>query len=147
LLACGEPDTPEARVRALLTNAEAAAESMDAAAMKPLVSETYLDDRGQNKQAVVAMLTFYFMRHDSVHLLTRVDSIAIPGDGTATATVFVAMAGTPILGVDQLAGMRADLYRFGFALVDEDDEWRVTGATWRRARPHDFLATGIAALD
>jgi hypothetical protein len=120
---------------------------MDAAAMKPLVSETYLDDRGQNKQAVVAMLTFYFMRHDSVHLLTRVESIAIPGDGTATASVFVAMAGTPILGVEHLAGIRADLYRFDFELADEDGEWRVTGATWRRARPHDFLATGIAARD
>ncbi len=147
LLGCGEPETPEARVRALMAQAEVAAEAMDAAAMKPLVSETYLDDRGQDKQAVVAMLTFYFMRHDSVYLLTRIDSIAIPGDGSAEATVFVAMAGTPILAVEQLAGMRADLYRFDFALLDEDGQWRVSGATWRRAGPQDFLAAGIAVLD
>lgn len=138
--ACGgDPGTPEARIRALLSDAEAAAEAKDAGALKERMSDRYADDRGQDRQAVMGLVTFYFMRHQTIHLLTRVDTIEIADDGSARAGVFVAMAGTPILGVDDLARLRADLYRFEFALAEEDGDWRVTSADWRRAESGDFL--------
>jgi hypothetical protein len=138
--ACGgDPATPEARIRALLAGAEAAAEAKDAGGLKELVSDAYADDQGQDKRAVMGLVTFYFMRHQTIHLLTRVDRIELADDGSARAGVFVAMAGTPILGLDDLARLRADLYRFDFALAEENDDWRVTSASWRRAETADFL--------
>jgi hypothetical protein len=141
LPACAaEPDSPEAQVHALLQRAETAAEEKRVGTLKQLVSESYSDDRGHDKQAVAGLLTYYFLRNQSVHLLTRVQSIEFPKPARAHATVLVAMAGTPIPGIDELVRIRADLYRFDFSLSDEgSDEWRVTRAAWRRAAADDFL--------
>ena len=141
LAACpAEPDSPEAQVRALFARAETAAEQKDAGALKDLVSENYADDGGHDRQAIAGLLTFHFLRHQSIHLLTRVHAIGFPEPTRAAATIFVAMGGTPILVVDDLARVRADLYRFDFDLADEaDGDWRVTRAAWRRATPDDFL--------
>ena len=141
LAACSaQPDSPEAQVRALFDQAETAAEEKDAGALKDLVSEQYADDDGHDRQAIAALLSFHFIRHHSINLLTRVHAIAFPEPTRAETTIFVAMGGTPILVVDDLARVRADLYRFDFELVDEGDgDWRVTRAAWRRATREDFL--------
>jgi hypothetical protein len=141
LPACAaEPDSPEAQIRALLQQAEAAAEEKNVGALKQLLSESYSDDHGQDRQAVAGLLTFTFLRNQSVHLLTRVRSIEFPEPAQARTTVFVAMAGTPIPGIDELPRVRADLYRFDFSLGDEGSgDWRVTRAAWRRASADDFL--------
>ncbi len=133
LPACGaKPDSPEAQVRALLQRAEAAAEEKRVKALKKLVSESYSDDRGQDRQAIAGLLTYYFLRNESIHLLTRVRSIEFPEPARSRATVFVAMAGTPIPGIDELVRIRADLYRFDFSLSDEGSaECRVTRAATR----------------
>ena len=139
LAACpAEPDSPEAQVRALFALAEKAAEEKDAGALKELISEHYADDGGYDRQAIAGLLSFHFLRHQTIHLLTRVHAIGFPEPTRAAATIFVAMGGTPILVVDDLARVRADLYRFDFDLADEGD-WRVTRAAWRRATPDDFL--------
>jgi hypothetical protein len=128
LPACAaEPDSPEAQVRALLQRAEAAAEEKDVGALKQMVSESYSDDRGQDRQAIAGLLTFYFLRNQSIYLLTRVGKIEFPEPTRARTTVLVAMAGTPIPDIEELARIRADL------------DWRVTRAAWRRARADDFL--------
>jgi hypothetical protein len=135
----GPPEGPESQVRALLAEAEAAAEAKDAGALKRLVSERYADEDGHDRQAIAGLLTYTFLRHQSVHLLTRIRAIAFPEPGRGTATVFVAMAGTPISGTDALTRVRADLYRFDFELADEGDgAWRVTRAAWRPATGEDF---------
>ena len=141
LAACSaQPDSPDAQVRALFAMAEAAAEEKDAGALKELVSEHYADDGGHDRQAIAGLLTFHFLRHQTIHLLTRIHAIGFPEPTRAATTTFVAMAGTPILIVDDLARVRADLYRFDFELADEGDgDWRVTRAAWRRATPEDFL--------
>ena len=141
LAACpAQPDSPEAQVRALFALAEAAAEEKDAGALKELISEHYADDEGHDRRAIAGLLTFHFLRHQTIHLLTRVHAIGFPEPTRAAATIFVAMGGTPILVVDDLARVSADLYRFDFDLADEGDgDWRVTRAAWRRATREDFL--------
>ena len=148
-----DPDSPEAQVRALISRAESAAEKQDVGALKELISEGYTDEHGQDRQGVAGLLTYYFLRHQTIHLLTRIQSVefadaergelADPGSagpGNARASVLVAMAGTPILVVDDLERLRADLYRFDFELLREDDgEWRVTRAAWSRATRGNFL--------
>ena len=141
LAACpAQPDSPEAQLRALFELAEATAEEKDAGALKDLVSERYADDEGHDRQAIAGLLAFHFLRHQTIHLLTRVHAIAFPEPTRAEATIFVAMGGTPILVVDDLARVRADLYRFDFDLADEGSgDWRVTRAAWRRATRDDVL--------
>jgi hypothetical protein len=140
LLCCGGGnDTPEARVRALLTETETAAEARDVGRLTEAVSERYADAAGRDRQAVKGLLAYTFMRHRSIHLLTRHHEVTIAEPGRAQAVVFVAMAGTPIAAVEDLAGLHADLYRFAFALEEEDGAWRVIRADWRPARAEDFL--------
>ncbi len=141
LLSCRpEPGSPEEQLRALFSEAEEAAENRHTGALKKLVSDFYADRRGHDKQAIVALLQFYFFRHKSIHLLTQVHSTTFPEPTRAEATVFVAMAGQPIPGRDELSRLRADLHRFDFELVSESSgDWKVTRAEWRRAQVSDFL--------
>jgi hypothetical protein len=141
LVSCrSQPDSPEMQVRSLLERAEVAAEKRDAGALKRLVSETYTDTRGQDKDAIVRLLGFYFFRHKSIHLLTRVQTLEFPEPALAEVTVFVAMAGRPIPAAAELSRLRADLYRFDFVLASESpQDWQVVRAEWRRAKMDDFL--------
>ena len=146
LAACSaDPDSPEAQVRALISRAESAAEKKDIGTLKGLISEGYSGEQGQDRRAVAGLLTYYFLRHQTIHLFTRIQTVEFAdpehaNPGSARTSVLVAMAGTPMLVVDDLARLRADLYRFDFDLVREDDgEWRVARAAWSRATRSDFL--------
>lgn len=141
LPACsGEPDSPEAQVRDLLRRAELAAEDRDSEELLNFVSDDYSDSRGHDKQRIIGLLNYYFFRNKSIHLLTQVQRITITEPGRAETTVFVAMAGRPISGTEELSRIRADLHRFDFVISNGGDrDWQVTGAEWRRAKVGDFL--------
>lgn len=141
VLACGtDAETPEEQVRGLLREAELAAEAKDAAALKELVSDAYRDGHGNDKVEVGRLLSYLLLRHTTVHLLVHTGPPEFPSPADARVRVFAAMAGTPLESFADLAGLRADLYRFDFALTLEDDGWRVVGAEWARARPEDLGA-------
>jgi hypothetical protein len=138
LLACApEPQFPEDEDRALL--AEIAVEERDLNTLKGFVSDDYADERGDDKRAIHAILAYHFLRNRSVHLLTRVQSVTVLAPERAQATLLVAMAGRRIQSAEQLVGLRADLFRFEFALVREGRDWRVESAAWRRAERNDFF--------
>lgn len=140
LVSCSaERDTPEAQVRALLQRGEVAAEKKESSALRQMISEKYADSQGQDKKTVEAVLRYYFLRNESIHLLTRIRQIGFPRPDIAQADVMVAMAGQPIADAGQLERLRADLHRFEITLARENDEWKVIRAEWRRAEPGDFL--------
>ena len=141
LQACAEePRGPEAQLRATVAAAERAAEAKNLGAVKALISQRYADDRGQDRKAFEAVLTLTFLRNQTIHLLTRVDSIELPEPKRAQLRVFVAMAGGPLSGAADLLRMRAHLYRFDLDLEDEDGgDWKLTSAEWRPAEPEDFF--------
>jgi hypothetical protein len=134
-----ERDSPEAQVRALLAQGEAAAEKKESAVLRQMMSEKYADSQGQDKKAVDAILRYYFLRNQSIHLFTRIRQINFPQPGVALAEVMVAMAGQPISDAEELERLRADLHRFEITLARENGEWKVTRAEWRRAEFADFL--------
>jgi hypothetical protein len=134
-----ERDSPEAQVRALLAQGEAAAEKKESGVLRQLISEKYSDGQGQDKKAVEAMLRYYFLRHQSIHLFTRIRQISFPQPDLAQADVMVAMAGQPISDAEELERLRADLHRFEITLARESGEWKVMRAEWRRAEFADFL--------
>lgn len=140
LCACTSPDSPEAQLRALIEQAETAAESKDLGELKDLVSERYGDDNGLDRQKLTRLLQFYFMRQQSIHLFTRIRSITLPTPGQARIELLVAMAGRPIPAAEELARLQADLFRFDLELVDEGrGAWKVVRAGWRRVEANDFL--------
>jgi hypothetical protein len=134
-----EPGSAEARIRTLVAEMEVAAEAKEIRPLKAVVSEQYGDELGNDRRAIVRLLTYHFLRNQSIHLLTRVAAIELPEAGRASVTVYVAMAGRPIPDVDALAQLRANLYRFDFALEDAGQSWQVTRAAWRPAEARDFL--------
>ncbi len=127
------PQTPaEARVRAMIDSAEELAEAGDVGGFSELLSEDYKDDRGNTKQSLSMLLNYYLSAHRSVHLLTRTPRIDLPDSTSAEMVVFVAMAGSPISGVEQLGSLRADLYHFYVQAKEEDGEWRILSTRWAR---------------
>lgn len=139
LAACSKAQTPEAQVRATIAQAEAAAEKRDGATLRGFVSEKYADAQGQDKRAVEAVLRFYFLRNESIHLFTHVRSIGFPERDRALVTVLVAMAAQPVKRAEELERLRANLYRFEITFAKEADQWRVVNAEWRPAELVEFL--------
>jgi hypothetical protein len=140
LPACSsEPGSAEAQIRALLTEMEAAAEEKELRALKTVVAEQYADELGNDRRDIVQLLTYHFLRNQSIHLLTRVAAIELPEPGRASATVYVAMAGRPIPDAAALTQLRANLYHFEFSLEAVGKNWQVTSAAWRPAEGRDFL--------
>jgi len=136
-------DSPEAQVRALLARGEAAAEKKESGVLRQMISEKYSDSQGQDKKAVEAVLRYYFLRNQSIHLFTRIRQISFPQPDLAQADVMVAMTGQPISDAEELERLRADLHRFEITLARESGEWKVMRAEWRRAEFADFLRDGV----
>jgi len=137
----GEPESPEARLRALVATAEQAVEAGSLKRAAPLVAAGYRDERGNDRRTIVRLLFGYLQRHRNIHLLTRIADIQLgPQPDQAAMRLYVAMSGTPIASLDALdGGARADLYRFDLQLVDGEDGWQVSAASWRRARLSELL--------
>ena len=132
-------DSPETQVRTLLKRGETATEKKQTGVLRQMISEKYSDSQGQDKRAIEAILRYYFLRNESIHLLMRIQSITFPRPAQAQAIVLVAMAGQPISGAQELERLRADLHRFEITLASENREWKVIRAEWRRAELADFL--------
>lgn len=126
-------------MRATLARAEQAAAAKDLAALRNLIGERYRDRDGRDRRAIEQILRVYFLRHGSIHLLTRLQSLTFPAPGQAEVVVLVAMAGTPIAPGADFRGLAADLHRFELTLVREGDAWRAVRAEWRRAEPGELF--------
>ena len=140
LLACsGEPDSPEAAVRATLAAIEAAAGERDVDGVRSRISDAYADARGNDKAELVQVAAFHLLRNQAVYTLSRVRSVELGEPGSAQADVLVALAGKPIDDAEALLTVNADLYRFDVSLREEEPgTWRVTSSSWQPATLADF---------
>jgi hypothetical protein len=144
LSACrSEPDSPEAQIRALIGKAEEAAEKKDLGTLKDMVSEAYEGANAEKKRELMGAVAYHLLRHQSVHLLTQVQRIEFPEPALAEATVYVGMAGRVIEGLDDLARLRADVYRVDFTAAEESArDWKVKRIEWRPAELSDLQGGG-----
>lgn len=134
LAACtSEQVDPEAQVRAVLERAEEAIEAHDLDTLRKLISDDYEDSRGKDKRDVMQVIRYYFLTNRSIYLLTQIKALTLPEPSRAEVELLVGMAGRPAEGTLDWSLFRADIYRFDFTLVDEGGDWKVSGATWRRA--------------
>ena len=93
LAACGSDTSPEDAVRAVIDTAEEAAEARDASKLLRLVAPDYRDARGNGADEIGRYVRGYLLAHQSVHLLTRIESIEFPGTDLARVKATVGMAG------------------------------------------------------
>lgn len=108
--------------------AETAAEEKDRRGLLGMISENYRDGRGNDIDAINDLLRLYFLRQQTVGLVTKVDDIRISGGTAADLTVTVGMAGRN----NSTLGVGADAYRFEFELENDGDDWLLIGAEWAR---------------
>jgi hypothetical protein len=130
LAACGPSGTPEGRVRALVDEAESAAEARDASALKELVADDYQDREGRSAGDVRNLLHAWLVAHASVNLLTRIDSLELEGTELARVQVTVGLLGREAKG-DLDWDLAFEVERLDVRLALEDGEWRVIGASRR----------------
>ncbi len=132
LSACGPSRTPDAQVRALIARGEAAAEARDLSGVMDLVSPNFQDGRGGNRDDLKQYLRGYFVTHQSIHLLTRVDSVEFPYNDMAKVSLTLGTLGRETAGASAF-DLAADVHDVELELQLEDGEWRVTRASWQSA--------------
>ena len=137
--ACSDGEvTPEEQIEKLIARVEEGIEARDLGEIKAVVSDDYKDARQQDKKALVNLARFYFLRHQAIHLYTKIDSIDLVDDNHASVVVFVGMAGAPVAEEQAFAALRAGLHRFEADLRQQDGEWQLVASQWRRAKRTDF---------
>ena len=130
--ACGPSGTPESRVRAVVAQGEEAAEARDLSALVDLVSPGFQDGRGGNRDDLKQYLRGYFVTHQSIHLLVRVDSVEFPYSDMARVSLTLGTLGRESAGASAF-DLAADVHDVELELQLEDGEWRVTRASWQSA--------------
>jgi len=130
---CGAPETPEARVRAVITAGERAAEARDVGALMKLVAPEFRDADGGDRADLERLLRGYLVMHQSVHLLAKVEQVDFPYRDYARVELTVGTLGRETAGATTF-DVAADVYHVVLELRLEDDAWRVVRAEWQSVR-------------
>lgn len=127
LQACGEPpSSPEEAIRAWVAQGQEFAEEKDRNGLVDMISPDYADARGNERDDIENMFRLYFMRMNSIELLTSVNDIRVFGDSAAELDLTVGMAATN----DGVLGFSADAYNFEMELILDGDEWLLISGRW-----------------
>lgn len=127
LTACGGPDVgPEEQIRRWVERGQEAAEMQQRRKLVGMISSAYADARGNERGDIENMFRLYFLRQDSILLLTSIKEIRIIGDSAAEVELTVGMAGMH----EGVLGFSADAYRFALELERDGDEWQLISARW-----------------
>lgn len=123
----------------MIDEAETAIEARSLLDARSFLSDLYQDEAKRNKQSLLRLLSGYFLRNHSIHLLVQIERIDLSDAERPAVTLYVAMAGTPLADVEAMLNMRAALYRFDLELNREEGEWRLVSSHWQPATREDFL--------
>ena len=126
LAACGGPDIgPEAALRAWVQQGHELAEAKDRRGLVDMIAPAYTDARGNTRDDIGNLFRIYFLRTNSVALITKVEEVSVFGDSAGEVVLTVGMAGTH----DGTFGFSAEAFRFEMEF-ELDDEWLLTSARW-----------------
>ena len=130
---CARSDTPEAQVRAVIAAGEQAAEARDLSGLLAHVSPAFLDEHGGGQDELKQVLRGYFVTHQSIALLTRIDSVEFPYRDLARVRLTVGTLGREAAGATAFE-FATDMNEIVLELKLEDDEWKVVRAAWQSTR-------------
>jgi hypothetical protein len=130
---CTQRGTPEAQVRAVIAAGEQAAEARDLSGLLEHVSPAFLDEHGGGRDELKQTLRGYFVTHQSIALLTRIDGVEFPYRDLARVRVTVGTLGREAAETTAFE-LAADIQEVALELQLEDDEWKVVRAAWQSPR-------------
>ena len=122
--ACGRSDTPDAQVRKSLAAMEVAAEERDVSEVMEWVSPEFRSPYGHNPDELRKYLYGLFLANQSIHLLTRIDSLEFPTPDEAQAHVTVGMVSREAESSNAW-DLAADVHEFEVTLRRDDGDWKV----------------------
>ncbi|MEX0976905.1 MAG: hypothetical protein WDZ50_07405 [Woeseia sp.] len=126
LVACTPPAGPEEAVRQWIDAAQTAAEERDRGTLIGMISDSYVDARGNRRDDIDKILRVYFLRSHKIVLASTIDQLELIDDSAASVLLTVGMAG----GDTGLFGFSADAYRFELELAKRADTWLLIGSRW-----------------
>ena len=132
LTACGSED-PNTELRELIERTEVAAEERDTGHFRGLVSDRYIDVRGNDRERLIDIVRGYFQTHQSLEVVTRIESIVLSGADVAEVTLLAGMLGRRA-GASLLGGLDGQLYDIELELIREGGDWQIIGARWERSQ-------------
>ena len=127
---CTDSD-PERDLRERIDAAVTAAEARNTGFFRDLIAPGFVDQRGNDRDAIVALVRGQFLIHSKISVMSRVQDIVIAGDDAAETVLVAGMVGS----AGQRAGLgslSADLYRIELEWARDGSDWRVIGARWSR---------------
>ena len=126
LAACGGSSEPEEQVRAVIAEAEQAAEARSIGRLASLVSDDY-DDGRFRRDELLTWVRAWLIAHQSVSLVVRVDELELQGLELARVRATVGMLGREAGESLELA---MEVREFEVTLALEGGDWRVIRADW-----------------
>lgn len=129
LVACGNSQTPEAQVRSTIEALELAAEARDVGGVLEHLSDQFRDAHGRDGAELSQYIRGYFIANQSIHLLTRIDTIGFPTQTEARVQVTVGMVGREAAAANAW-NLAAEVRDFDVTLMLQDRKWKVTHASW-----------------
>jgi hypothetical protein len=130
LSGCGDSASPEAQVRQTIAAMEEAAEARDVGDLMEHLSPQFRDSYSRDGKELSQYLRGYFIANQSIHLLTRIESIEFPTQDEARAKVAVGMVGREAAESDSW-NLAAEVHDFDVTFMREAGEWKVSYAKWR----------------
>ncbi len=139
LISCSnEILSPEDEIKQYIKSGKLAAENRSHSDLANLISEQYQDQRGWDKKQIKNMARAYFLMHQNIHLLTKINSIDFQDKNSAFVVLHVAMAGTAISDAAAITMLRAKVYKFELQLI-KNETWLLKQAKWKQASIRDML--------
>lgn len=126
---CGGAPDPTTQIRELLAGAGRAAEQRDTGYFRDFLGTAYRDARGNDRDEMLRLIRGYFLTHQSVEVVSHIDSVELEGRDAARAVVHAGLVGRRA-GESLLGGTEGNLYRLELELVAEDGSWHIIGARW-----------------
>lgn len=127
LIGCGDPPAPpEQALRAWVAEGQRRAEEKDRSGLMEMIADEYIDARGNDRDAIEQLFRIYFLRANSIKLLTSIEDVRVFGDSAGEIDLKVGMAATH----DGVLGLSADRYNFELELVRDGDDWLLISGRW-----------------
>ena len=129
LAGCGAPPPAEQRILETLSDMESALEAGEVGAFMDPIAEDFIAENGAlDRRALGLLVRRERMARNRIAITRFEPEVELHGDDRATAA-FRALA----TGGSGLLPDEGQLWRIETAWRLDDDEWRLIGASWRRA--------------